>query len=266
MKSLVNSAKAIAYLRVSTEEQSLGPEAQRRQIESWSIREKIAIIAWHSDQGVSGAAPADKRPGLARAINDLKAHRAGWLVVAKRDRLARDVAVIVAIERAVRGVGARLASTDGPGGDDPTAVFQRQILDSVAQLERGFIRARTKAALDVKRDRGECVGTVPYGFRVGSDRKTLEEDPKEQATIQRAREIRDRGITLRGVAHILDLEGHKSRRGTPFRHTQVTKMLGMVPRPIAKTVPPIDAETSDKPTDDEAAHRERVRAIFSRKT
>lgn len=232
MKSLGNPAKAVAYLRVSTEEQHLGPEAQRKQIEAWAKRQEVTVEAWHQDQGVSGAAGINERPGLAAAINDVRVRKAGWLVVAKRDRIARSVEVAIVVGHAVRAGGGRLASADGtPVGDEPSEKLQRGIGDLFAEYERDLIAARTKAALAVKKARGERVGTIPYGFRTAEGGARLEESPEEQRTIAKARELRDRGVTLRGIASMLDLEGFKTRAGTAFTHVQVSKMLGRVPAP-----------------------------------
>ncbi len=84
------------------------------------------------------------------------------LVIAKRDRLARDVAVRDD-ERAAK------VRREGPGadgtanGDSPADAFMRTMLDGAAAYERALIRARTKAALAAKRARGERAGAVPYG-------------------------------------------------------------------------------------------------------
>jgi DNA invertase Pin-like site-specific DNA recombinase len=245
LKSLKNQRLAVAYMRVSTEEQHLGPEAQRKQIELWAKHQEITVVAWHLDQGLSGAAGIEHRLGLAKAINDVKAHGAGWLVIAKRDRLARDAHLAGTIERVVKALGARIVSaTGGPVSDEPIARFGRLVEDGVAELERDFTVARTKAALAVKRDRGERIGTIPYGSRLAGNGRhheprrcadgclgclCLEECPDEQKTIAAAHELRARGVTLRGIASMLDLEGFKTRRGTPFTHVQVCKMLGIAP-------------------------------------
>src|SRR4051812_6671827 len=105
-----NPLLAVAYLRVSTDEQRLGPEAQRAQITTWATREGVTVGAWDVDQGVSGGADLGNRPGLIGALGELRALGAGVLVVAKRDRLARDVGVAAAIERATEASGARVQS------------------------------------------------------------------------------------------------------------------------------------------------------------
>ena len=92
-------SKAVAYLRVSTEDQALGPEAQRAAIEAWAARQGVQVAAWHHDQGVSGATAIDDRPGLLAALRDLKALGAAHLVVAKWDRVARNVMIAAMVER-----------------------------------------------------------------------------------------------------------------------------------------------------------------------
>ena len=88
-----NPLLAVAYIRVSTSDQALGPEAQRGQIEAWAKREGIEIVSFHVDQGVSGGAQVADRPAMLEAIGVLAKSGAGLFVVAKRDRLARDIVI-----------------------------------------------------------------------------------------------------------------------------------------------------------------------------
>jgi DNA invertase Pin-like site-specific DNA recombinase len=217
---------AIAYLRVSTDDQALGPEAQRAAIEAWAARAGVTVASWHVDAGVSGAAPIEEREALSAALAGLREHGAGLLLVAKRDRIARDPYVACAVERAAESAGARLVSADGTGnGDGAADVFMRRILDGAAEYERALIRARTRAALGVKRARGERVGAVPFGLRLAVDGVHLEPEPEEQATITRARELRAAGWSLRDVAAALEEEGRRSRAGRAFAPTQIARML-----------------------------------------
>jgi len=61
-RNATDSHTAVAYLRVSTDRQELGPEAQRAAIEAWATREGVTVAAWHVEAGVSGAAPIADRP------------------------------------------------------------------------------------------------------------------------------------------------------------------------------------------------------------
>jgi DNA invertase Pin-like site-specific DNA recombinase len=217
---------AIAYLRVSTAEQQLGPEAQRASIEAWAAREGVSVASWHVDTGVSGGCDLGDRPALGAALGELRAIGAGVLAVARRDRLARDSGIAIAIERATEQAGAKVVSADGSGnGDTPSDVFMRRILDAAAEHERSLIRARTRAALAAKARKGERVGGVPFGFRVAPDGLHLERDDREQATIATAKTLAAGGLSQRAIAAALAVRGILSRAGRPFAQPQICAML-----------------------------------------
>lgn len=217
--------RAVGYLRVSTDEQHLGPEAQRAAITQWAQRGGVTVLAWHVDAGVSGAAGIDGRPALMTALDDLPKHGAGVLVVAKRDRLARDVVVAATIERAALGRGARVISADGVGnGDTPADQFMRTILDGAAAYERELIRARTRAALKAKRARGERAGNIPWGYTADPQGRLDPHDP-ERAIQDRVRELRAEGLSLRAIVHTLADEALACRSGRPLQLTQVARLV-----------------------------------------
>jgi DNA invertase Pin-like site-specific DNA recombinase len=220
---------AVAYLRASTTDQRLSPEAQRATILDWGRRERVEVASWHVDQGVSGGCELDERPALAEALGALRAQRAGVLVIAKRDRLARDSGIAIAIERAVAASGASVVSADGVGnGDGPADAFMRRILDAAAEYERALIRARTKAALRAKRERGERAGRVPYGFALGADGRSLIIDERERGILRVVRELQEAGLSIRAIVVECGRRGFVSRVGRPYRKTQVERMLRKV--------------------------------------
>jgi len=110
---------AVAYLRVSTDEQTLGMEAQRAAITAWAQRQGVIVVRWCEDLGVSGGAELEKRPGLLEALGAVRERRAGLLVAHKADRIARDVYVAELVKRELRAVGAGVALVEGICGDDP---------------------------------------------------------------------------------------------------------------------------------------------------
>lgn len=223
--TLGNPRVAVACLRASKNEQRLSRDAQRTAIEAWASRERICVAAWCLDLGVRCVSPIAERPALRLALVALREHNAGVLVVAKRDRIARDVVLAASIERAVTIAGARLVSASGEGnGDSPADAFIRNVIDGAAQYEHGLIRARTCAALAAKRAHGERVGAVPFGFAVDAGGVRLVINEQEQATIERVRELRACGHSLRAVAGRLAVEGHVSRTGRQFLAEQVSRM------------------------------------------
>lgn len=197
---------AIGYLRVSTDEQHLGPEAQRASIEAWAVREGVTVVAWFSE-AVSGAAPLEDRRALMDAVDAIREQGASMLVVAKRDRLARDVVLTAMIERMVARHQARVVSADGVGAEDsPEGALMRRIVDAFAEYERAVIRARTKAALRAKAARGERVSRrAPFGYRIDGD--CIVPDDRAQRAIKRIHELHSSGVKQRGIVAALVLEG-----------------------------------------------------------
>jgi site-specific DNA recombinase len=221
-----SSLVAVAYIRASKDEQKLGPEAQRASIEAWAAREGVSVASWHVDQGVCSVTPIEGRPALLGALVALREHGAGFLVVAKRDRIARDVVLSALVSRAVVGCGAAVVSAAGEGnGDAPADAFMRTVIDGAAEYERGLIRARTKAALAAKSAKGERVGSVPYGFRLDVDGVRLVADEAEQAVLSQVRELAASGFSQRSIVSELAVRGYLSRSGRPFQKTQVVRML-----------------------------------------
>jgi DNA invertase Pin-like site-specific DNA recombinase len=176
---------------------------------------------------VSGGAPLEERPGLLAALEDVRVRSAGVLVVARRDRLARDVLTAALVERLCDREGARVLTADGTGnGEGPEAALLRSLLDAFAQYERALIRARTRAALAVKKARGERTGGVPMGHAVdGAGRLAV--DVREAAAVARARELRGEGRTLREIAATLSAEGHRPR-GTRWHIETLSRIVASV--------------------------------------
>lgn len=218
---------AVAYCRVSTDRlrQELGAEAQRAAIEGWARRTGITIAAWYEEE-VSGGSPLDRRPILLEALGAVAARGAGLLVVQRLDRFSRDPLTAALAEAELQRHGATLAVADGAGGgQDPTSELVRGILFSVARFEKAMIRARIKAALDVKRRRGERTGATPYGKQVADDGKTLVEDPKECATQRELQALRASGLTVREVLSHATTMGLLNRVGKPFTLAALHKLI-----------------------------------------
>ena len=216
--------QAIGYVRVSTDEQHTGPKAQRDALARWAQANGAELVAVFEDLGISGAAPLDARPGLLSALEALTP--GAVLVVAKRDRLARDMMSAAMVERMAERSHARIVSSDGVGnGDSPEALLMRRMVDAFAEYERSLIRARTRAALAAKKARGERTGAVPFGWVLTPDGVHLEAVAGEQATIRLARELHESGLSLRKVAAELAERGFCARNGKVFAPAQVQRLL-----------------------------------------
>jgi len=207
---------AIGYIRVSTdlERQALGAEAQRASIQQWAATNGVTVAHWFVET-VTGGASLDKRPVLLEAIATVAAVGASSLVVQRLDRFSREPLTAALAENELRKSGACLVCSDGAGsGDSPTDELIRGILLSVARFEKALIRSRIRAALAVKRSKGEHLGAPPYGFRV--EGKALVPHAAEIVIRDRLRALRASGLTLRAVRDQATAEGLRNRMGKPF--------------------------------------------------
>lgn len=220
-----DAKRVVAYVRVSTDEQHQGPKAQRDALAAWCAARGAELVAVFEDRGVSGAAELDKRPGLLAALDAVEAGGCGVLLVAKRDRLARDVMLAAMVERMAERAGAVVTAADGAGeGSGPEALLLRRMVDAFAEYERAVIRGRTRAALGAKKARGERVGALPIGSQVAADGVHLEADADEARALAVVRELRAAGLSIRAIAAELDARRIPARGGR-WHPTTIARLL-----------------------------------------
>lgn len=160
----------VAYYRVSTDQQGrsgLGLEAQKAAVAQHVAALHGKTIA--AFQEVESGRKND-RPQLALALGACRANRA-TLIIAKLDRLARDTEFLLSI---VRGTGdAGVVFCDLPQlPPGPSGQFVLTMFAAVAELERGLISQRTKAALAAAKARGVKLGSrqLARGFDTAMSR------------------------------------------------------------------------------------------------
>jgi DNA invertase Pin-like site-specific DNA recombinase len=178
------------------------------------------------DAGTSGSLALADRPVLMEAVSALK--RGDVLLVAKRDRLGRDVIEVAMIERLITKRGARIVSAAGEGteNDDPSGLLMRRLIDSFAEYERLIIGARTRAALAAKRRRRERVsGAIPYGYSLSVDGRSLDPVDGEQRTLQTVRDLRAGGRSFQAIADALNRDGARTRIGSAWRWQYVCNLV-----------------------------------------
>src|SRR5215213_6077825 len=155
------ASTAVAYLRVSTDEQAesgAGLDAQRAAIEAEATRRGWTITEWHVDAGVSGKS-LNGRPALADALDAVRGRRAAALVVAKLDRLSRSLLDFAGLMADAQREKWNLVALDlGIDLSTPAGEFMASVMASAAQWERRIIGQRTKDALAARKAAGVRLG------------------------------------------------------------------------------------------------------------
>lgn len=220
--------RAVIYLRVSTDDQSLGIEAQRKACLQYCLNRDISIAGEFFDEGLSGSLQPQDRPALTEALNCLK--KGDVLLVAKRDRIARCKKALCLIEMTAEARKARIISTVDEGTwsedeNDPMAFMMRSMADTFAQFERLTIKSRTKAALAVKKAKGERTGHIPFGYRLAADGIHLEIDENEQNIIRLMRKLNESGMSIRDIANELNKQQLFNRSEKPWSKSACHRIL-----------------------------------------
>ena len=253
----VPTTECVIYLRVSSDKQAesgLGISAQRKACEQYARDHNLKIVGTFDDC-ITGSSSLDKRPGLANAIASVGDGQI--LLVAKRDRLARDMLIMRLIERDLNSIGARVvsAAAESPDDDEPSSKLMRALIDAFGEYERAVICWRTAQAMAVIRARGgKTGGIVPYGKRIARsvdaptaanpDKKKhfLEDDPYERKILDRIMEQTKIGMYPKEIARRLNEEGIPTRTGVQWIRQTVAEIIG---REIARTPVQDDAETEE---------------------
>lgn len=210
----------VAYLRVSTDEQINGLEAQRAAIERWAAQNGHEVAEWYEDR-LSGTTALADRPGLIAALSA----KPRMLVLAKRDRLARDIYVAAGIVKVCEQAGIDLVFADGVSfGDSPEGKLMATILYAFAEYERNMIALRTKVGLAAKKARGERLGCPPYGYTYSN--KGLVPHDEEQAVIRRVLDMRASGMSYLRIVEALNAADTYRRPGAQRWHEiQVIRII-----------------------------------------
>lgn len=229
---VVNTKKAkrfVAYYRVSTDKQGksgLGLEAQQQAVESFVRSEQGELMKAFVEIETG---KSKDRPELAKAIAHAKRSKA-TLIVAKLDRLARNVAFTSALMES----GVDFVACDNPHANRLTI----HILAAVAENEAEMISARTKAALEAFKARGGLLGSCRPECANNLSDEAQEKGRQVSAVVRTAKartayaellpvmnELRQQGKTYREIAAHLNTEGYTTARGNAWSHVQARLVM-----------------------------------------
>jgi DNA invertase Pin-like site-specific DNA recombinase len=220
MDQHMRNQRAVAYYRVSTAKQGrsgLGLDAQRKAVAdfvttgAWDLVEEFVEVE---------SGKHDHRPQLQAALAHCDLTGA-TLVVAKLDRLSRNVAFLAALQDS----GSKFIAVDLPQANELTI----HIMAAVAQAERKAISRRTREALAAAKARGTKLGglrgdpaNLRLGPKVSAARRAANALDRAQKVTRKIDQLRSVGIvSLRQIAEALNQAGIFAPRGGAWAASQV---------------------------------------------
>jgi DNA invertase Pin-like site-specific DNA recombinase len=220
----LHSGKFVAYYRVSTDRQGqsgLGLEAQQEAVRAFLNGGKWSLIGEFTEVESGARKKLKNRPMMASALELCRKQKA-TLVVAKLDRLARDVQFISELLNS----NVKFVCADMPEADRTFL----QMMSVFAEYEGRRIGERTKAALDSLKRKGVKLGspTPDIGSKVGvrsikanADNYAEKVGPVVQDIIRKTG-----AKTLRDIADALSAKGVLTPRGnTDWFPSQVSNLM-----------------------------------------
>lgn len=226
--------KYIAYYRRSKKQyaSTLGIESQQAAVRHHVERHKGELLNEYTEIESGTAKKREKRTVILDAILECK-EKGATLIIAKLDRLARDIGFISDLINSK----VQFLALDIPNANNLTI----HILAAVAENEARTISERIKAALEVKKKRGEPLGikahkdpqkTIEKGFGVSSIQKARQvltdkanSNPNNRRAIGYARTLRDTGMLFEDIVRKMNKEGFRSSQGKKVRVLTVRRWI-----------------------------------------
>ena len=217
--------KYVAYYRVSTKRQGesqLGLKAQKHAVERFISPEMIDKEFTEIETGTSKR----YRPILNEAI-ELCKETGATLIIAKLDRLARNVAFVSSLMDSQ----VKFKAVDMPQANELTI----HIMSAIAQHEAKAISKRVKEGLAQSTKKLGTPANLTEEARLRgleSIKHKAKNNPNNKRALAYVKMMKERNVlmkknkvTLREIAEELNSEGFKTSTGKDFGTTQVIRLL-----------------------------------------
>lgn len=228
--------KAIAYIRVSTEEQAAqdryGSKIQKEAIHKWADKNGYIIVK-DVQEKMSGA---KERPLMNEIVfgEDTTNPPIDAVIVFKNDRIARDMKLYFYYEYVLNKKGIQLLCVQDDflnGADSSVATLYKAMMQFVAEQERKNITIRTSSGRLAKaRQGGYAGGNTPFGYTAKN--KKLIVDQRESKIVKLIFECKEeRGMNTKEVLdHIKMVHPEMvGRNGSELSYFTVRSILANKP-------------------------------------
>lgn len=214
--------KYVAYYRVSTAKQGasgLGLEAQQKSVNAFLNGVPLTGEFIEVETG-KGSNALDRRPQLRAALDMCKKQKA-TLIIAKLDRLARNVNFVTSLMEA----GIDFKAADMPQADK----VMIQMYAVMAEWERDQISARTKAALAAAKERGVQLGRmglINLQRNIEERQKAADDFANNLAPVVNG--LRAQGLSQVRMVNALNRLNIPAARGGQWSRLQLQRVLARI--------------------------------------
>lgn len=222
------NGKFVAYYRVSTNAQGvsgLGLEAQKDAVARFLNGGDWEVVAEFKEvETGKGKDALSKRPELKAALEECRKTGAK-LLIAKLDRLARNVHFITGLMEAAKANGRRavkFVACDMPDANDLTI----HLMAAFAEHEAARISERTKAALAMARQRGAVLGIAgPNNLKANVEERKVKADVFAEKLRSIIEGFSAQGLTQRQMVEKMNAIGIKTARGGEWSLLQLQRVI-----------------------------------------
>ena len=207
--------KTIIYTRVSTTQQSENGHSLKNQLHKLNqycdlnnLNDITVITETKSGKNISG------REGFKRMIELVKTKEYSNVVVYSLSRFGRNtVDVLKTIELFNKYDVSFHSLSENLNTQSSTGKFFLTVLSGLSQLEREQISERVSDVLKFKKENGERVRQIAFGYSYAESINKVVKDKSESFTINLIKRMRNKGYSFQSIADELVKRNRKNKNG-----------------------------------------------------
>lgn len=219
--------KVAIYIRVSTKRQidTYSPNEQKRILTEYAKNKEWEIHDIYSDLGESGSEA--ERDDLDRLLIDANRKLFGRVLLFEQDRLSRLEQLDWAyLANSLAKLGVKLVTpTSEINLDNEEDRFLADLFNLLANRELKKIKKRTSMGRKAASNQGVYFGRTPYGVNLDRETQTWNAIKEEVEIVKLIFSLYDIDFGFRKVANKLNSLGYKSKEGTVFRASTISRII-----------------------------------------